>query len=224
MKESLTKYSKAAAQAVTAITLAASVYVHKDGSENSVLIEAAKDNSPPVTRQNKLSSHKILLKRPAAVDHQVFTEIDFSSKEIPITQTPTPIQNRNDCDAIRGTDYRSGEERSFFQENCKLKATGYYPKSEYSKRSPAEWADIVCSSDFTWDCDFAIRHIDCESKGDPNAQGVEIDQLTGKVLVFNGLFQVHNGPFDPYRNAVEANIQYVQWINKQRADPWPNCS
>jgi len=36
-----------------------------------------------------------------------------------ITPTPTPTLNRQNCDQIRGTDYRSEEERLWFQANCR---------------------------------------------------------------------------------------------------------
>ena len=36
-----------------------------------------------------------------------------------ITATATPTLNRQDCNAIRGTDYKSEEERLWFQANCR---------------------------------------------------------------------------------------------------------
>jgi hypothetical protein len=34
------------------------------------------------------------------------------------TMTPTPANNRLDCEEIRGTDYLSSEERTWFLDNC----------------------------------------------------------------------------------------------------------
>lgn len=36
----------------------------------------------------------------------------------PTTAAPTPLPDRTNCDAIRGTDYRSETERQWFQQNC----------------------------------------------------------------------------------------------------------
>ena len=58
--------------------------------------------------------------------------------------------------------------------------------------------------------------IQCESSGDPNAYN--------PAGPYYGLFQVLHGPYDPYLNAVEAHIQYVEWVTGVRkVSPWPNC-
>jgi hypothetical protein len=80
-----------------------------------------------------------------------------------------------------------------------------------------DWRFLVCSAPFTWPCEWALAVIECESGGNAGVQGQE------GALVFNGLFQVWNGPFDPYLNAVEAHIQYWQWQRGERGRPWPNC-
>ena len=36
----------------------------------------------------------------------------------PPSPTPTPVLNRLDCEAIRGTQYLSGDERTWFLANC----------------------------------------------------------------------------------------------------------
>lgn len=77
-------------------------------------------------------------------------------------------------------------------------------------------AAIVCNAPFTWDCGWALAVIECESGFNPN--------VSNPAGPFNGLFQVLNGPFDVYLNAVEAHIQYVEWQRGIRtARPWPNC-
>jgi hypothetical protein len=161
MKETLTRYSKAITQTTVALTLAASIYVGKDTSEDIVPIEDTKDNSPPVTRQTiSPPLNTILQIRGIVFDPLEFSKINFSSKEIPITQVPTPIQNRTDCDSIRGTEYNSPEEREFFHDNCIINETPKQlhsaPKSMFGPRPPSEWADVVCTPDFTWDCGWAV--------------------------------------------------------------------
>lgn len=80
---------------------------------------------------------------------------------------------------------------------------------------------MVCLLEFIWPCGWAHAVIACESGWNPNAQGVEV--IGGVTYYFNGLWQVWNGPFDPYLNTVEAHIQYVEWQAGERANPWPNC-
>jgi hypothetical protein len=41
----------------------------------------------------------------------------------PTTVPPTPLPDRTSCDAIRGTDYRSEAERTWFQQNCSAPTT-----------------------------------------------------------------------------------------------------
>lgn len=83
------------------------------------------------------------------------------------------------------------------------------------------WASLVCTAEFAWPCEWAIATIQCESSGDPNV--VAVENSGGVTYYFVGLFQVLNGPTDPHQNAVEANIQYVQWQEGKRGRPWPAC-
>ncbi len=84
---------------------------------------------------------------------------------------------------------------------------------------------LICSSEFTWLCEWAFAVVECESTWDPNAQGVEWNPTSQRWLHFNGLFQVLGGSFDPYTNTVQAHIQYVEWQQGIRlVSPWPNCS
>ena len=79
-----------------------------------------------------------------------------------------------------------------------------------------DWRSLVCSLPFTWPCEWAIAVIMCESSGNPNAYNP-----AGPYI---GLFQVLNGPTDPYLNTVEAHIQFVEWARGVRTvSPWPNC-
>lgn len=80
-----------------------------------------------------------------------------------------------------------------------------------------EWAWLVCADPFTWPCEWALAVIDCESGGDPNAQGGE--WYNGRWYNFNGLFQVVGGSFDPYTNAMEAHWKY----HNEGVGAWPNC-
>lgn len=58
--------------------------------------------------------------------------------------------------------------------------------------------------------------IQCESSGNPNA--------LNPAGPYIGLFQVLNGPYDPGLNAIEAHIQYVEWVTGVRTEsPWPGC-
>jgi hypothetical protein len=79
-----------------------------------------------------------------------------------------------------------------------------------------QWAAFVCAPPFTWPCGWALSVIQCESSGDPNAYNPAGPYVGG--------FQVLNGPTDPFRNAVEAHIQYVEWERGIRTvSPWPGC-
>lgn len=84
-----------------------------------------------------------------------------------------------------------------------------------------DWRSLVCGPEFTWECSWALAVIQCESDGDPNAVGVE--WIDGIEYRFYGLWQVWNGPLDPYLNTVEAHIQYAQWQRGERGRPWPGC-
>ena len=79
-----------------------------------------------------------------------------------------------------------------------------------------QWRELVCSAPFVWDCGWALRVIGCESGGNPNAVSYHGP--------YNGLWQVYLGPFDPYLNTVEANIQFHEWRRDERiVSPWPVC-
>jgi len=79
-----------------------------------------------------------------------------------------------------------------------------------------QWRDLVCAAPFTWDCTWAMRTISCESGFNPDA--------VNPAGPYHGLWQVANGPFDPYLNSVEAHIQFVEWRRGIRAvSPWPSC-
>lgn len=84
-----------------------------------------------------------------------------------------------------------------------------------------DWRYLICGAEFTWPCAWAEATVMCESDGDPNVIGEE--WYTGRLVYFYGLWQVWNGPLDPYQNTVEAHIQYVQWQRGERGRPWPGC-
>lgn len=84
-----------------------------------------------------------------------------------------------------------------------------------------DWAPLVCAAPFTWSCEWALAVIDCESSGNPGAVGHEV--IDDVDYYFYGLFQVWNGPLDPYANALDAHVQYVEWQRGKRGRPWPNC-
>lgn len=46
------------------------------------------------------------------------TQTPTPSTSQKITPSPTPLTDRTSCDAIRGTDYRSANERQWFLSNC----------------------------------------------------------------------------------------------------------
>ncbi len=58
----------------------------------------------------------------------------------PPTPTATPVLNRLDCDSIRGTEYLSGEERTWFLANC---VTG-------ASSSEIEGTDFCTTEDRVW--------------------------------------------------------------------------
>lgn len=82
---------------------------------------------------------------------------------------------------------------------------------------PPSLQAIICTPAFTWPCSWALRTTWCESSWDPNA--------VNPAGPYRGLFQVLNGPLDPYLNAVEAHIQFREWQQGIRAvSPWPVCA
>ena len=79
-----------------------------------------------------------------------------------------------------------------------------------------DWRSLVCAAQFQWPCSWALAVIQCESSGNPGAYN--------PLGPYIGLFQVLNGPYDPYLNAVEAHIQYVEWMaGVRQTSPWPSC-
>jgi uncharacterized protein YabE (DUF348 family) len=78
--------------------------------------------------------------------------------------------------------------------------------------SSAAWAGLVCS--YSWDCDWALAVIQCESAGNPSAYN-----SAGYV----GLFQIWEGHGsnleDPATNVAAA---YSLFLSGGRS-PWPNC-
>ncbi len=74
---------------------------------------------------------------------------------------------------------------------------------------------IVCAPHWTWDCGWALRVVDCESGGDAEAYNP-----AGPYI---GLWQVHNGSFDPWENTAQAHRQYTEWQQGLRGLPWPHC-
>ena len=87
---------------------------------------------------------------------------------------------------------------------------------------------VVCQTEYTWDCDWAIGVVGCESGGNPAAVGTEF--YSGRWWAFIGWWQIavpydawlrgkYRWLFDPKLNTVEAHIKYVA---DGRA-PWPVC-
>lgn len=74
---------------------------------------------------------------------------------------------------------------------------------------------VVCAPQWAWPCDEALVIVACESSFNTWAYN--------PAGPYVGAWQILNGPFDLYLNTVEANIQYAQWKNGDRADPWPGC-
>lgn len=54
----------------------------------------------------------------AGLDVEPTPAIEATPTPEPPTPTATPVQNREDCGEIRGTDYFSREERQWFLANC----------------------------------------------------------------------------------------------------------
>lgn len=78
-------------------------------------------------------------------------------------------------------------------------------------------ASVVCAPEFAWPCAWAVAVVQCESGGNPNAQGA--GWLNGVLYVYNGWWQVEGGSFDPLTNTRQA---YAKWLARGGA-PWPNC-
>ena len=90
------------------------------------------------------------------------------------------------------------------------------------------WADLACSPSYTWECDWVLATIDCESSGNPEAHAVEWLDLVppwGELerYDFYGLMQVRSGSTVPDANLDAAHLQYDQWQRGQRSNPWPSC-
>ncbi len=97
-----------------------------------------------------------------------------------------------------------------------------YSGSLPSMLAEAQLRDLICSPEFTWPCDWALRTVVCESSFNLNAYSTET--INGITYEFIGPWQVLGGSYDPYTNTAQAHIQYVQWQRGERpTSPWPNC-
>ena len=92
------------------------------------------------------------------------------------------------------------------------------------------WRVLACTQEFTWECGWVLSLILCESTNRPEVVG--FGWMGGVKYYFYGLLQVHHpdqpGPtneylLQPYLNLVEGHIQYVEWKQGERGNPWPNC-
>lgn len=99
--------------------------------------------------------------------------------------------------------------------------------------------DLLCRPEFSWPCGWVLDLVrgPCpsglgewgESGGDPGAIGIELHDFdrdgVPETYRFVGLFQVWDGPLDPYANAQAAHRQYNEWMDGERSvSPWPRCS
>ena len=124
------------------------------------------------------------------------------------TRTHTPVLDRNSCDQIRDTEYRSISEREWFLSHC---VTPTRPVLAVSVQGQ-DWRTLVCS--YNWDCTWAMAVIACESRGDPNAYN--------PAGPYVGLFQVHDPSrslFDPVANIAAAYSKYLS----QGPGAWRGC-
>ena len=128
------------------------------------------------------------------------------------TPTSTPHLDRQACDEIRGTDYRSPSEREWFLINCVA------PEATRQAQAPSvsltALEDLVCSYD--WDCAWALAVMYCESGGDPNAYN--------PAGPYVGLFQILDSSgslslLDPATNIAEAHWKYLA----QGPGAWRGC-
>ena len=79
----------------------------------------------------------------------------------------------------------------------------------------ADVVEIVCAPHWTWDCGWALRVVECESGGDPDAYN--------PAGPYVSLWQVLNGSFDPWENTRQAHQQFVEWQQGLRGNPWGYC-
>jgi len=93
------------------------------------------------------------------------------------------------------------------------------------------WRALVGLPEFTWEGDWVLALINCESSGNPNVQGVEWHDFVpwpdGDGVLeryeFNGLLQVWDGSFDPLTNLRQGYAKWMSWQRGDVPDPWPNC-
>lgn len=81
---------------------------------------------------------------------------------------------------------------------------------------------IVCDPGYAWDCEWAIRVVDCESRNQPEAVGQE--WYRGQLWYFVGLWQIaseyiDDALFDPRVNTDRA---YAKWLSGG-VGHWPLC-
>jgi hypothetical protein len=117
-----------------------------DGGEPTD-ISALIPTTPPVSSTAVLSaapSATAVPQQPAAQNQPsapaptVEATIDPAPAPTEAPATAVSLPNRNSCDAIRGTPYRSETERIFFESNCQTLATaGFTPTSVPVARVPA---------------------------------------------------------------------------------------
>ena len=126
------------------------------------------------------------------------------------TLTPTRSFDRQLCDEIRDSEYRSVAEREWFLNYC-VTPTPAAPAVSVPSQSQ-DWRTLVCTYD--WDCAWALAVIACESGGNPNAYNP-----SGPYV---GLFQVldpSGSLLNPAANVAAAYSMYL----RQGSAPWPNC-
>ena len=120
--------------------------------------------------------------------------------------------DRQSCDEIRDTAYRSAGEREWFLNRCVTPTEPPPPVSqvEIAVAPPPEVTaaplisleELVCS--YGWDCSWALAVMYCESGGDPNAYN--------PAGPYVGLFQLLDPSgtlFDPAVNIAEAYWKYL---------------
>ena len=130
------------------------------------------------------------------------------------TATSTPLPDRQNCDDVRGTKYRSPTEREWFLAGCvtpTVPAPTPVPQVEPAAAPPPQapaasyssLEELVCS--YGWNCSWALSVMYCESGGNPDAYS--------PYGPYIGLFQLHashgSNLFDPATNVAVAYSVYL---------------
>jgi hypothetical protein len=167
------------------------------------------------SEESPLAMHAAATATPSATSSPSATATPSPTETATPTTTPTPtstpLRDRENCDEVRGTEYRSSKERYWFQVSCVTPtvpppATPVPEVAAVAVPSPTaeppalstSLEELVCS--YGWDCSWALGVMYCESGGNPNAYNP-----AGPYICLFQLHQSHGSNLlDPATNVAVA--------------------